>query len=1365
MAIGGTPVGNMVIKVDLDSAGVEKSMTGLQRQLKSSNKAMGAQLSAFGRGEKSAAKYGVLIEGLTNRHRIQARMVEEARAKYRAMSNQYGENSVKAQKASQVLNEQIARYQETGRELDNVSAEFKEFQRVQEIQNKGWYKAADSMEQWGGKLKGAGVAMDRTGQQLTRKVTLPLGIVGGLAVKTGMDFESGMSKVAAISGATGKDFNALEKQARDLGATTIFSAKEASEGMQYLALAGFKTKDIMSAMPGMLDLAAAGALDLGRAADITSDTMQAFGLSADQAGHAADVFAYAQANANTNVEQMGEAMKYAAPVTNALGWSLEETSSAMMVLANSGLKGSIAGQAFASSLARLAKPTKRMKTVMDETGMSFFDAEGKMKSMPDVMKEIEKGTKGMTQKQRSATITTLFGAEAYKHWAILLEAGSEELKNMTVNLENADGTAADMAATMQDNVAGSLKELRSKLEDLFITTYKNLTPALNKLVDSAKDATDWFAQLSPKTQENIIKFGLLSAAAGPAISGFGKLTFGAGALMEVSGKLTKAIGLAGGSGAVGAIAGLSKAGVVGLAIAGVAALSVGVYKLVQKSKAAKEVNLDLTKSLSDQAVGLQKSVDTFDKLSDKAKISNSELARLNDLNIRISQSSNPGEIEQLQRQYNELAKKSGLSKDELEQLFTANQNIIKQSPDVKKSVSDQGNAFVESTAAVKKYVEKLYEMSRTQIEAERVKQIEREKELRKEIASQQAEYKSAENDLNLLLDAQNMSKEELKAKQKEINHELQNNILTMGEKKELEQQLKTLQEAQKGNLQEEISKRQEILAEKDKSVKKSEEELEKIKALDPAIANIRLKQVGINEEGEKGLAQLDKVIAKNQEEMAQLEAKHQKNGDLTAEEQKRYEKLSETTQKQIEARDYIHDELGLYKDLNSLAQAKMDKLSKEKQQKIESLAKTTEIKVEEGNIVKQIQKKNDELLKEKNNLEESRKKQGANTKEIDKQIAAIDKKRSKNDEVLEKILRELGIWDQVKGSIQKASGEVDKKNKKQKDTNKELDKENQKHDQGKKKQQEKNKTIDQGTSKQKSQGNQIDNNNKKTDKGIQKEQQRTKEAGKSVDKKVTAKDHGSVGKIDQKAKAPKDKRVTAKDHGSVAKIDQKAKAAKTKKVNVTAGSSITTLNRQASSPVTKVVNFVGKGLGKLKFWAKGTPPQGHPGGAAVLGDGGGRELAVLPDGRSFLSPDTDTLFNLPRGTHVIPHRETARLLKSVKHYANGTNNWKSMFEFENVRNNEFMKLLALTGKNSEAKIQFAANTSNVQEGKDRQNLDKIVEKLSEQVQDTKEIVSLLAQLLMKDSNTYIDSRLASVAFEPHISEIQKRKQEVKGKFV
>src|SRR5690625_1907900 len=250
MAIGGTPVGNMIIKVDLDSTGVEKSMTGLQRQLRSSNKAMGAQLSVFSRGEKSAAKYGVLIEGLTNRHRIQGQMVQEARKKYDEMVRTYGENSVKAQEAEQKLNEQIALYQETGRELDTVTAEYKEFQRVQDMQSKGWYKAADSMEEWGGKLKATGQVMDDTGKTLTKRVTMPLAAIGGIATKVGSDFEAGMSRVGATSGASAEDMEKLEAKAREMGATTVFSASEASDAFYYMSLAGWEASEMMDGISG-----------------------------------------------------------------------------------------------------------------------------------------------------------------------------------------------------------------------------------------------------------------------------------------------------------------------------------------------------------------------------------------------------------------------------------------------------------------------------------------------------------------------------------------------------------------------------------------------------------------------------------------------------------------------------------------------------------------------------------------------------------------------------------------------------------------------------------------------------------------------------------------------------------------------------------------------------------------------------------------------------------------------------------------------------------------------------------------------------------------------------------------------------------
>lgn len=364
----------------------------------------------------------------------------------------------------------------------------------------------DSFKQTGAMVTGAGIA-------------LSVGL--GSAVKTASDFDTQMSKVKAISGATEEEFTKLRETAKKLGSETAFSASQASEGMEYLALAGWKTNDIIKAMPGLLDLAAAGALDLGTASDIVSDTMSAFGLSAEQAAHASDVFAYAQANANTNVEQMGEAMNYLAPTAKSLGWSLEESSAVIMELANNGLKGSMATQAFGSSLVRLAAPTPKASKLIKKLGLEFFDAQGNMKSMPEVLKELEVGLKGMSDEQKAAAMDVLVGKNAYKQWQILLDAGSDSLANMTDNLRNADGTAADMAETMLDNLGGSIILLKSALEGMAISIGEVLIPYIQKAVEFINKLVDWFNGLSDTTKQIIVIITALAAAfaliAGPLL--------------------------------------------------------------------------------------------------------------------------------------------------------------------------------------------------------------------------------------------------------------------------------------------------------------------------------------------------------------------------------------------------------------------------------------------------------------------------------------------------------------------------------------------------------------------------------------------------------------------------------------------------------------------------------------------------------------------------------------------------------------------------------------------------------------------------------------------------------------------------------
>ncbi|EON70397.1 phage tail tape measure protein [Lysinibacillus sphaericus] len=389
------------------------------------------------------------------------------------------------QRANTNLNGLRNRAREVQREMDRLGREYRQGNIHQSQYAESTARLSRELRQLEGSQRRVSALKSTFSSGMnTAKTVASVGAVGVAATATGVamsslktaaNFQQQMSKVSAISGATGADFEKLNAEAQNLGKSTVFSATQAAEGMEYLALAGWKTDAIISAMPGMLNLAAAGSMDLGRAADITSDTMQAFSMSADKAGHAADVFAYAQANANTNVEMIGEAMKYAAPTANQFKWSLEETSAAMMALANQGLKGSIAGQAFASSMGRLAADKGKIAEKAKNLGMEFFNAQGKMKSLPGLIKEIEKGTAGMSDKQRVNTLQTLFGAEAFKHWAILLSTGSDELQRMTTAMENSDGTASKMSATMVDNYAGSLQLLKSSIEGAQI---KFMTPVL-----------------------------------------------------------------------------------------------------------------------------------------------------------------------------------------------------------------------------------------------------------------------------------------------------------------------------------------------------------------------------------------------------------------------------------------------------------------------------------------------------------------------------------------------------------------------------------------------------------------------------------------------------------------------------------------------------------------------------------------------------------------------------------------------------------------------------------------------------------------------------------------------------------------------
>ena len=314
-----------------------------------------------------------------------------------------------------------------------------------------------------------------------------LGGVSIAAIKAGSDFESQMSRVQAISGATGSEFNKLKEQAIQLGADTAFSSSQAAEGMENLAAAGFTTSEIMDAMPGLLDLAAASGEDLASSSDIAASTLRGFGLEAADAAHVADVLAANANRTNSSVADTGEAMKYVAPLARAAGLSMEETAAAIGIMANAGIQGSQAGTTLRGAISRLSKPTKQMSECMADLGISFYDSEGNMKSLAEQTRMMEEATAGMTDEQRNNVLVTLYGQEALSGMLALMNEGDGALQELTHAYETCDGSAKAAAETMQDNLAGALDQLGGSAETLGIVFYESVSESLK---ETAKSATD-----------------------------------------------------------------------------------------------------------------------------------------------------------------------------------------------------------------------------------------------------------------------------------------------------------------------------------------------------------------------------------------------------------------------------------------------------------------------------------------------------------------------------------------------------------------------------------------------------------------------------------------------------------------------------------------------------------------------------------------------------------------------------------------------------------------------------------------------------------------------------------------------------------
>jgi phage-related protein len=514
-------------------------------------------------GKVDSSEYKALGEELKNTEGY----LKELKQKARDVSEEFG---------NPISHEQ---YDALQREIIETEQELKRLQDAAVESRSALVKLGEAGE----KLEGAGDSVSGTGKKLGG-LTTAIGGAGLAAVKTAADFDSAMSQVAAVSGASGDELLRLRDKAREMGEKTKFSASEAAEAMNYMAMAGWKTEDMLAGIEGVMSLAAASGESLATTSDIVTDAMTAFGLSAADSGHFSDILAQASSNANTNVAMMGETFKYVAPVAGTLGYSAEDAALAIGLMANAGIKGSQAGTSLRSIMSRMAKPTKESADAMYMLGVSITDEEGQMYSLMEVLEQLRQGfaggritqeeyadavkewdrmladgsveltdytramdaldiaLNGTTEAQQAELAAMLGGQEAMSGLLAIVNASESDFGKLERAVYSCDGAAGEMAEVMNDNLAGQITILMSKLQELAISFGGILMPVIRDIVGKIQGFVDKLNGMDEGTKRTIAKISLLVAAIGPFLVILGTVISKVGTAMKGFSGLCSGIG-------------------------------------------------------------------------------------------------------------------------------------------------------------------------------------------------------------------------------------------------------------------------------------------------------------------------------------------------------------------------------------------------------------------------------------------------------------------------------------------------------------------------------------------------------------------------------------------------------------------------------------------------------------------------------------------------------------------------------------------------------------------------------------------------------------------------------------------------------
>ena len=531
--------------------------TGLDKALKDTNKNIKSTQDQLKDVERLLKLDPSNTELLSQKQKLLAQAVSDTKDKLATLKE--AEKQAQQQFAEGKISQE--QYNGLQREIAETEQKLKSLESQAEKSNATLQNislAGNKLQEFGGKVEAAGKKL--------LPVTAAIAGLGTAAVVTVADFDESMSKVSAISGATGDEFEQLREKAREMGEKTKFSASEAADAFQYMAMAGWKTGDMLDGIEGIMNLAAASGEELAVTSDIVTDALTAFGLTAADSGHFADVLAAASSNANTNVSMMGETFKYAAPVAGALGFSVEDVAETIGLMANSGIKASQAGTSLRTMLTSLAGNVKLSSESMGVMEVATTNADGSMRELGDILTDLRFCFSKMTEAEAASNAESIVGKNAMSGFLAVMQAAPADIEKLSTAIDKCDGTSESMAETMQDNLNGQITILKSQLQELAISFGDMLMPVIRDVVTHIQGMVDWLNGLSDTQKKLIMVIALVLAAVGPVLIIIGKIATGIGALMSLASSLGPILGVI-----KGAFAALT--GPVGIAIAVIAALT------------------------------------------------------------------------------------------------------------------------------------------------------------------------------------------------------------------------------------------------------------------------------------------------------------------------------------------------------------------------------------------------------------------------------------------------------------------------------------------------------------------------------------------------------------------------------------------------------------------------------------------------------------------------------------------------------------------------------------------------------------------------------------------------------------------------